>query len=211
MRYFLAAAAALCLASGASAAKDLTIQADPNSSSFEITQLRLVGAGMGGYFQEDMCNIGPCKIAPPVTYPVSIDITFTFAPISKVGWQTVESLSHYFPGTNSIVNFIRFHNGAFVAAYGFRDSDSDLGCYYSTMEEHYTKSRFTYDNSSCQTEPGDDSGGGIRHTTWRLGSITEIWINGRLAMIPEPATWAMLITGFGLVGATVRRRRALAA
>lgn len=30
-------------------------------------------------------------------------------------------------------------------------------------------------------------------------------------MIPEPATWAMLITGFGLVGATVRRRRALAA
>lgn len=102
MRYLLAAAAALCGASGASAAKDLTIQADPNSSSFEITQLRLVGAGMVGYFQEDMCNIGPCKIAPPVTYPVSIDITFTFAPISKLGWQTVESLSHYFPGTNSI-------------------------------------------------------------------------------------------------------------
>lgn len=26
-------------------------------------------------------------------------------------------------------------------------------------------------------------------------------------VIPEPATWAMLITGFGLVGATMRRRR----
>jgi hypothetical protein len=26
--------------------------------------------------------------------------------------------------------------------------------------------------------------------------------------IPEPATWAMLIAGFGLVGAAARRRRA---
>lgn len=29
--------------------------------------------------------------------------------------------------------------------------------------------------------------------------------------IPEPASWAMLIAGFGLVGATLRRRRAVAA
>ncbi len=29
-------------------------------------------------------------------------------------------------------------------------------------------------------------------------------------VIPEPATWAMLIAGFGLVGATLRRRRGLA-
>jgi hypothetical protein len=29
--------------------------------------------------------------------------------------------------------------------------------------------------------------------------------------IPEPATWAMLIAGFGLVGAAARRRRAIAA
>ncbi|MGL6043155.1 MAG: PEPxxWA-CTERM sorting domain-containing protein [Sandaracinobacteroides sp.] len=31
------------------------------------------------------------------------------------------------------------------------------------------------------------------------------------AVIPEPATWAMLIAGFGLVGVAARRRRALAA
>jgi hypothetical protein len=29
--------------------------------------------------------------------------------------------------------------------------------------------------------------------------------------VPEPATWAMLITGFGLVGYAARRRRPLAA
>ena len=29
--------------------------------------------------------------------------------------------------------------------------------------------------------------------------------------VPEPATWALMITGFGLVGATLRRRRVVAA
>jgi hypothetical protein len=31
------------------------------------------------------------------------------------------------------------------------------------------------------------------------------------AAVPEPATWAMMITGFGLAGATLRRRRTVAA
>jgi hypothetical protein len=30
-------------------------------------------------------------------------------------------------------------------------------------------------------------------------------------MVPEPATWAMMIGGFGLVGGALRRRRAIAA
>jgi hypothetical protein len=35
-------------------------------------------------------------------------------------------------------------------------------------------------------------------------------IQGFVADVPEPATWAMLITGFALAGATLRRRRILA-
>jgi hypothetical protein len=35
--------------------------------------------------------------------------------------------------------------------------------------------------------------------------------NVSVAAVPESATWAMLITGFGLVGAAARRRRAVAA
>jgi hypothetical protein len=34
---------------------------------------------------------------------------------------------------------------------------------------------------------------------------------GGTGVVPEPASWAMLITGFGLVGAAARRRRAAAA
>ena len=40
-------------------------------------------------------------------------------------------------------------------------------------------------------------------------------IKGKFTLIaasaPEPATWAMMISGFGLVGATLRRRRTVAA
>jgi hypothetical protein len=35
--------------------------------------------------------------------------------------------------------------------------------------------------------------------------------NVRLTAVPEPAAWAMMIAGFGLAGATLRRRRGLAA
>lgn len=33
-------------------------------------------------------------------------------------------------------------------------------------------------------------------------------IGGQVAVVPEPATWAMMISGFGLIGGAVRRRRA---
>jgi hypothetical protein len=40
-------------------------------------------------------------------------------------------------------------------------------------------------------------------------SVSEIEI-GRLGAVPEPSTWAMMILGFGLAGASLRKRRLLA-
>lgn len=41
--------------------------------------------------------------------------------------------------------------------------------------------------------------------------VDNLLITGESAAVPEPASWAMLITGFGLVGAVARRRRLVAA
>jgi hypothetical protein len=42
-------------------------------------------------------------------------------------------------------------------------------------------------------------------------SIDGVPVDDRAPGVPEPATWAMLITGFGLAGASLRRRRPLSA
>ncbi len=47
----------------------------------------------------------------------------------------------------------------------------------------------------------------IRHTSFDAKSIGGPTPPG----VPEPATWAMMIAGFGLAGAALRRRRAIAA
>ncbi|MEK7430758.1 MAG: PEPxxWA-CTERM sorting domain-containing protein [Pseudomonadota bacterium] len=38
-----------------------------------------------------------------------------------------------------------------------------------------------------------------------------VFQNGRIAAVPEPATWAMMIAGFGLAGAALRQKRSVAA
>ena len=43
------------------------------------------------------------------------------------------------------------------------------------------------------------------------GGVTGTVGGGTLIAVPEPATWAMMITGFGGVGALLRRRRTMAA
>jgi len=51
---------------------------------------------------------------------------------------------------------------------------------------------------------GDVLFGGDRGQGYRLDALSA-------NVVPEPATWAMLILGFGLVGAVLRRRRHLVA
>lgn len=45
------------------------------------------------------------------------------------------------------------------------------------------------------------------HTSFKAGGE----IRGFLHSVPEPATWATMLLGFGLMGASIRRRRAVAA
>lgn len=60
----------------------------------------------------------------------------------------------------------------------------------------------------------DDFSSGKRKYALALPSVQDgavVFERGNPSAVPEPASWAMLITGFGLVGAAVRRRRPLAA
>jgi PEP-CTERM motif len=54
-----------------------------------------------------------------------------------------------------------------------------------------------------------DANGGLNSAA--SANFTLDWTISEGGAVPEPASWAMLITGFGLVGATARRRRAVTA
>ncbi len=47
---------------------------------------------------------------------------------------------------------------------------------------------------------------------WRSGTITLTYepVPPPTSAVPEPGTWAVMITGFGMVGATLRRRKTIA-
>lgn len=48
------------------------------------------------------------------------------------------------------------------------------------------------------------TGGGVEGNT----SIDNVMVNTSGGGVPEPATWGLMLAGFGLAGATLRRRRA---
>lgn len=53
-------------------------------------------------------------------------------------------------------------------------------------------------------------GGGNQSTSTTIndnGELTVVYISTDVATIPEPQSWALLIAGFGLVGAALRRQR----
>ena len=59
------------------------------------------------------------------------------------------------------------------------------------------------------TSPGPDNGPGgqgVGDESWSLQDVTVNTLG-----VPEPATWALMIGGFGMAGAALRRRRAIAA
>jgi hypothetical protein len=60
-----------------------------------------------------------------------------------------------------------------------------------------------------------DFGGGLNSGWGEYSGYVPVYIHqdfiAQSTAIPEPASWAMLIAGFGLIGATMRRRRAVAA
>ena len=55
---------------------------------------------------------------------------------------------------------------------------------------------------------GEDSSGNLYVVDLSGGRVLQFTGTAPSAGVPEPATWAMLLTGFGVVGARVRRRRA---
>ena len=114
----------------------------------------------------------------------------------------------YIKGTE-FFDFVDFEAGEFPGpiriydfffAYGY-------GLYGDYPETRQSISFLPVSAGSFRFELGTYSGGGY-------GPLIDnfaVDVSAVAAVVPEPATWAMMIAGFGAVGGVARRRRALAA
>ena len=70
---------------------------------------------------------------------------------------------------------------------------------------------FTYSYSFVANNSGTFQLGFQTLSADNIGPVLDNVLVSQAGGVPEPATWALLIAGFGMVGATMRRRRAIAA
>ena len=61
-----------------------------------------------------------------------------------------------------------------------------------------------FDEVHLQSQPGDFA---FNEGGFDAMALDALAVGGPMGAIPEPATWAMMILGFGFVGAAARRRR----
>lgn len=109
-------------------------------------------------------------------------------------------------GVNADGSLVSFGYGGTIAAglaggAGYLNSSANSGTTRLTLNnatQYFDRFLFT------TRVGGDVKFGGDLGQGYRLDSISA-------AVVPEPASWALLISGFGLVGVAVRRQRGFAA
>lgn len=107
------------------------------------------------------------------------------------------------PAANEVftTNDVKFNRSPIIPPDSFRGA---LGATADAVaNDTYVHLAFNANGGSFIGYARYDENFDLRSITYEAGDF-------RVAGVPEPASWAMLITGFGLAGAAVRRRRQLA-
>ena len=84
-----------------------------------------------------------------------------------------------------------------VGSLGF-DVDADASLDITSGGQAFLSSGFGFYNVNLTT--------GAATLVSRTDGLRNIAVAGATAAVPEPATWAMMIAGFGMIGGTLRRR-----
>lgn len=214
MRY-LALAAAVVIA-GTSG----TAYAGPTIYTTQAAYLAAVGATGVDTF-ENLSITG--ATASPITRPAGA-FGYT-ASVSTTSFFGAGSSADHWLSTNTATDTITF--GSFtggVVGFGGLFFGSDIGGLYSlgsitiTATDATGTSTFTINNATTSSFVGFVSSGPLLSATvaavqptsgFLWPSVNNLTLAGAAATsgVPEPATWAMLIIGFGGVGFAMRRNR----
>lgn len=200
MKIILAAVACAAIAAPASAAiftddfesYALGLNQTNFAPNWTVTNGTVDLVGGPGFFDE-LCDTGKCVDLDGSTSDAGV---FTSLSLNLIGGQTYTAsydLAASRRGGPANVLTVNFGTNSFV--YGLVSGGSPATDPFKTFSLNFTPgSTGTYQLSFSTS--GNDNVGPLLDN-----------VNVATAAVPEPATWAMMITGFGGVGALVRRRR----
>ena len=129
---------------------------------------------------------------------------------------TSAAMRTVFQGQN--ITLEQVNGGAFT--FGGIDIKSDYGTTATNVDFIYTLLDGTVGSQRFALPPGRDNELGATYRLANVGAITRLvfdpvernggfqFDNIVVAAVPEPATWAMMIGGMGVVGGSLRRRKA---
>ena len=162
---------------------------DSSSTVFPhlINSLRLMIGDANGVFTNTYLIFEPVYNGYPTASPIAEDTWYTF---NISGSTTVFA-----------------NNGNLVEPAG---AGPCSGCYATLSAWQAANATATIVGLSTGSGSGWNGGtyrGAVDNISFTAGAETKSY-NFEVAAVPEPASWALMIGGFGLAGAMVRRRRA---
>jgi hypothetical protein len=172
-------------------------------------------------------NPGPRGISSPLVigdYSFTATDPFGFPPILVYARQSTNNPD--FGGTSILPN--RIDPGITIArtdGAAFTFTSLDLTFAYDDQNGLFEGglATYTFGGTGTAETRAFDNLAGFQTFTFNAAGVTSVRISGdspfaidnvvlsdRVAAVPEPASWAMMIVGFGAIGAAARRRQRVA-
>lgn len=218
-RFLLAAAVACCAAAAVSPAQALVIGSADTSNSYPF------GSSGGGYYYQQVYS------AASFSAPTSINqITFYNSLSPSTTTPLADTFTFYLSTTSAAVP--TFDTGAFTYPdASFTQVFSGKASLVNGRLDFNLSTAFNYNpaqgNLVLTIKDFDIGSGGnlfldadknVGTTNMRISAFPYDFnqglvtgFNDKVAAVPEPASWAMMIGGFGFAGAMLRRRRTMLA
>ena len=152
----------------------------------------------------------------PVTHQLTLTVNFSgLVPTTSTGAPSGTTASHIhaattlpFTGTAGVAtqlpSFVGFPLGV---------NSGSFSATFNTLDPLFYNPAYVTANggttASAETALFGAIGSGRAYLNIHTNAFPSGEIRSFLVAVPEPATWAMMLLGFGAIGATMRRRRAL--
>ena len=136
-------------------------------------------------------------------------------PLNVNGFKNAEAAYNLFKNTHPtanpdiLLNFLGDTNAGFSGTFtgaGTTSGTWNLSGYLVNFLSVKAGNNFILYKLAAPTSAGSWSTAGLTNRQGQRQNLSHLTFFGTQSAVPEPATWAMMLVGFGLIGGAMRRR-----